>query len=152
MAGISNANLGPDPAGQRDPRRPAGLGAEPVLAGVPLEPDELELCAELGIAFLPWSPLGGIANAGALGTQHPAFHQVAADRGVSPQRLTLAWMLARPPTSSRSPAPAAPRPSATPTPPSTSTLTPAQVATLDGNLRNRCRRGGVPPGVEDSGR
>ena len=27
---------GPDPAGQRDPRRPAGLGAEPVLAGVPL--------------------------------------------------------------------------------------------------------------------
>ena len=28
---------------------------------------ELDLCAELGLAFLPWSPLGGISRASALG-------------------------------------------------------------------------------------
>jgi aryl-alcohol dehydrogenase-like predicted oxidoreductase len=58
---------------------------------------ELELCDELGIAFLPWAPLGGISNAGDLGTKHPAFHQLATELGVSPQRLTLAWLLAKSP-------------------------------------------------------
>lgn len=56
---------------------------------------ELELCAELGIAFLPWSPLGGLADAKELATHHPAFAQVAADRGVSPQQVALAWQLAQ---------------------------------------------------------
>jgi len=55
---------------------------------------ELEHCAELGIAFLPWSPLGGIRNAAELGSRHAAFAQVAADHGVSPQQVTLAWELA----------------------------------------------------------
>ncbi|HEY3259772.1 MAG TPA: aldo/keto reductase [Pseudonocardiaceae bacterium] len=55
---------------------------------------ELRLCDELGIAFLPWSPLGGIGRAGALGTRHARFHKIARDRGVSPQRVCLAWMLA----------------------------------------------------------
>lgn len=58
---------------------------------------EVQLCAELGIAFLPWSPLGGIGAAGALGAQHNAFAQVAAERGVSPQRVCLAWLLAQAP-------------------------------------------------------
>ena len=56
---------------------------------------ELELCAEMGIAFLPWSPLGGIARAGELGGQHAAFAAVAAERGVSPQQVALAWELAK---------------------------------------------------------
>ncbi|NCD18359.1 MAG: aldo/keto reductase, partial [Actinobacteria bacterium] len=56
---------------------------------------ELELCAEMGIAFLPWSPLGGIAQAGELGGQHAAFAEVAAERGVSPQQVALAWELAK---------------------------------------------------------
>jgi aryl-alcohol dehydrogenase-like predicted oxidoreductase len=56
---------------------------------------ELELCDELDIAFLPWSPLGGISRAGELGSRHPAFHEIAAELGVSPQRVTLAWMLAK---------------------------------------------------------
>ena len=59
---------------------------------------ELRHTAELGIAFLPWSPLGGIGNAGDLGSRHRAFAEIAQDRGVSPQRLTLAWMLALAPT------------------------------------------------------
>jgi aryl-alcohol dehydrogenase-like predicted oxidoreductase len=59
---------------------------------------ELRYTADLGIAFLPWSPLGGIGNAGDLGSRHAAFAEIARDRGVSPQRLTLAWMLALAPT------------------------------------------------------
>ena len=55
---------------------------------------ELDLCAELGIAFLPWSPLGGISRAGDLGTVHDVFGEVASGRGVSPQRVALAWELA----------------------------------------------------------
>lgn len=55
---------------------------------------ELELCDELGIAFLPWSPLGGIAKAADLGSAFAPFARVAADRGVSPQQVALAWQLA----------------------------------------------------------
>ena len=55
---------------------------------------ELRHCADLGIAFLPWSPLGGIGRAGDLGARHAAFQEIADARGVSPQQVTLAWMLA----------------------------------------------------------
>jgi len=55
---------------------------------------ELEVCAALGIAFLPWSPLGGITHAGAVGKEHATFQQIADVHGVSPQRVTLAWELA----------------------------------------------------------
>jgi aryl-alcohol dehydrogenase-like predicted oxidoreductase len=54
---------------------------------------ELEHCAGLGIAFLPWSPLGGISNAGELGTNHGVFAEVAAAHAVSPQQVALAWEL-----------------------------------------------------------
>jgi aryl-alcohol dehydrogenase-like predicted oxidoreductase len=55
---------------------------------------ELRLCDELGIAFLPWSPLGGIGRAGVLGGRSAAFDDVARRHGVSAQRACLAWMLA----------------------------------------------------------
>jgi aryl-alcohol dehydrogenase-like predicted oxidoreductase len=58
---------------------------------------ELELCDELGIAFLPWSPLGGISQAGELGSRFEAFAKVGAARGASPQQVCLAWMLAKSP-------------------------------------------------------
>jgi aryl-alcohol dehydrogenase-like predicted oxidoreductase len=58
---------------------------------------ELRHCAGAGIAFLPWSPLGGIGRAARLGSRHTAFAQVADAYGVSPQRVTLAWMLAKAP-------------------------------------------------------
>ncbi|MEV7322034.1 aldo/keto reductase [Streptomyces sp. NPDC093970] len=55
---------------------------------------ELEHCAGLGIAFLPWSPLGGIANAPELSAQQAVFREVADETGVSVYRVTLAWELA----------------------------------------------------------
>lgn len=59
--------------------------------------NELQLCDELGIAFLPWSPLGGITKAAELGSAFAPFAQVADDRGVSPQQVALAWELAQSP-------------------------------------------------------
>ena len=58
---------------------------------------ELELCMELGIAFLPYKPLGGIGEAGSLGSKFVAFQTVADARGVSPQVVSLAWELAKGP-------------------------------------------------------
>ncbi|HEY4226491.1 MAG TPA: aldo/keto reductase [Pseudolysinimonas sp.] len=59
---------------------------------------QLRLCAELGIAFLPWSPLGGIGNADDLGGAGGRFADVARAHGVSPQQVCLAWELALAPT------------------------------------------------------
>jgi aryl-alcohol dehydrogenase-like predicted oxidoreductase len=56
---------------------------------------EIEVCEELGLAFLPWSPLGGLSNAKQLADEHPAFADIATVRGVSPQQVALAWELAQ---------------------------------------------------------
>lgn len=58
---------------------------------------EIEVCRELGLAFLAWSPLGGLADAKDLASRHPAFAEVADARGVSPQQVALAWELAQAP-------------------------------------------------------
>ncbi|MFI2431082.1 aldo/keto reductase [Streptomyces sp. NPDC018693] len=65
---------------------------------------ELRLCAELGLAFLPWSPLGGISRSSLDGPSRTededrfaAFHEVARERGVTPQQVCLAWLLAKSP-------------------------------------------------------
>jgi aryl-alcohol dehydrogenase-like predicted oxidoreductase len=97
MAGISNANpdqirqandiLGGRLVSVQNQFSPAFRSSEP----------ELELCDELKISFLPWSPLGGISAAGGLGEQHSAFAEIAESRGVSPQQVCLAWMLAKSP-------------------------------------------------------
>jgi aryl-alcohol dehydrogenase-like predicted oxidoreductase len=58
---------------------------------------EIELCTELGLAFLPWSPLGGLGNAKELAQKHPAFAEVASELGVSAQQVALAWELAQSP-------------------------------------------------------
>ncbi len=55
--------------------------------------DELKLCEELGVAFLAYSPLGGIARAADVGTHHKPFQDVADARGISPQQAVLAWEL-----------------------------------------------------------
>ena len=55
---------------------------------------EIGVCEDLGLAFLPWSPLGGIARAKDLGSSYAVFNEVAEDRGVSPQQICLAWELA----------------------------------------------------------
>ena len=55
---------------------------------------ELQYCHKHGIAFLPWSPLGGTSGgASAVGDRFPVIGEVAAARGVSPQQVTLAWEL-----------------------------------------------------------
>lgn len=58
---------------------------------------EIDVCAELGLAFLPWSPLGGLTNAKELADKHPAFAEIATERGVSAQQIALAWELAQSP-------------------------------------------------------
>jgi aryl-alcohol dehydrogenase-like predicted oxidoreductase len=55
---------------------------------------EIGVCEELGLAFLPWSPLGGISRAKDLGSTYAVFEEVADERGVSPQQVCLAWELA----------------------------------------------------------
>ena len=97
LAGISNANpeqillareiLGGRLASVQNQFSPAFRSSAP----------ELALCDRLGIAFLPWSPLGGIASAAALGNRFAAFGRVAVARGVSPQVVCLAWHLAQSP-------------------------------------------------------
>jgi aryl-alcohol dehydrogenase-like predicted oxidoreductase len=97
MAGISNAN--PDQIRQANDI----LGGRLVSVQNQFSPrfrssePELRLCDELGMAFLPWSPLGGIGAAGGLGAQHAAYAEIAAAHGVSPQQVCLAWMLSRSP-------------------------------------------------------
>jgi aryl-alcohol dehydrogenase-like predicted oxidoreductase len=63
----------------------------------PLVKGEVRACAERGIAFLPWSPLGGIGHAGdTAGVQ--AVRSAAGRHGVSPQQVVLAWLLSLGPT------------------------------------------------------
>ena len=57
--------------------------------------DTLVHCGDLGLAFLPWSPLGGITSAKKLGDKNAPFQQVADAHGVSPQQVALAWELAQ---------------------------------------------------------
>lgn len=59
------------------------------------EPEEngvLEKCRELGLAFLPYSPLGGTGGAKEIG-KSGAVSQIAQEIGASPQQIVLAWML-----------------------------------------------------------
>jgi aryl-alcohol dehydrogenase-like predicted oxidoreductase len=54
-----------------------------------------EICAQYGIAFLPWSPLGGIDNSESLGNAHfAAFEEQAVKHGVSRFAIAIAWHLA----------------------------------------------------------
>ncbi len=56
--------------------------------------DELQYCVKHGIAFLPWSPLGGTGGgARAVGERFAAFAEIGQAHGVSPQQVVLAWEL-----------------------------------------------------------
>jgi aryl-alcohol dehydrogenase-like predicted oxidoreductase len=59
----------------------------------PIGKGEVALCEERGIAFLPWSPLGGIPKAGEAAGRHGAVREAAEAHGVSPQQVALAWLL-----------------------------------------------------------
>jgi aryl-alcohol dehydrogenase-like predicted oxidoreductase len=132
MAGISNASIEQidiavrvlgegNLASVQNQFSPAFRSSEP----------ELHHTAELGVAFLPWAPLGGSSRAGRLGERHAAFQEVADAHGVSPQQVTLAWMLAKAPVVI--PIPGASRPeSITDSAQATElTLSPAELTRLD---------------------
>ena len=93
MAGVSNAEIAMIDAAQEV------LGGRLVSVQNQFSPrfattiGELQHTVDNGMAFLPWSPLGGISSAGALGSRHVAFGTVAEAHGVSPQRVALAWEL-----------------------------------------------------------
>ncbi|WP_209499211.1 aldo/keto reductase [Streptomyces sp. PvR006] len=100
---------------------------------------ELRLCAELGLAFLPWSPLGGISRSSLDGPsgqredpEFGAFHRVARARGVSPQRVALAWLLARSETVLPIPGASRPESARDSAAAGTLALTAQEVAELDG--------------------
>jgi len=97
MAGISNANeeqirlareiVGDGLVAVQNEFSPAFRSSEP----------EIGVCEDLGLAFLPWSPLGGIGSATALGDRFAAFAEVAEAHEASAQQVCLAWMLAKAP-------------------------------------------------------
>jgi len=63
----------------------------------PLAKGEVDACTERGIAFLPWSPLGGIGKADSTARVDPV-RAAAEAHGVSPQQVALAWLLSLGPT------------------------------------------------------
>jgi aryl-alcohol dehydrogenase-like predicted oxidoreductase len=95
LAGVSNATVGQIDEAQRV------LGGRLASVQNQFSPrfrsseGELEHCEKLGLAFIPWSPLGGIGRADVIERDHPAFAAVAAEVGATPQQVTLAWMLAK---------------------------------------------------------
>ncbi|MEU8776918.1 aldo/keto reductase [Streptomyces sp. NPDC048606] len=100
--------------------------------------DTLDLCTELGLAFLPWSPLGGLSPSAVDDPDDPVpavggpFRALARARGVSPQRVCLAWHLAQSPVVV--PIPGARRPASVRDSAAAGTLTlsPAELAALGG--------------------
>ena len=57
--------------------------------------NELEFCGQHGVAFLPWSPLGGTGGGGGrdVGDRFAALREIGEAHGVSPQQVVLAWEL-----------------------------------------------------------
>ncbi len=60
-------------------------------------PTSSRACTELGIAFLPWSPLGGSTQAREVGSHYAEFAAVGDEIGASAQETVLAWLLATTP-------------------------------------------------------
>lgn len=95
MAGISNATVAQIDEAQ------GILGGRLVSVQNEFSPrfrsseGELEHCEKIGVAFIPWSPLGGIRQADRIAREFPAFAEVAKEVGATPEQVTLAWMLAK---------------------------------------------------------
>jgi aryl-alcohol dehydrogenase-like predicted oxidoreductase len=131
-AGISNADVA-----QIDVARsivgPALVSVQNQFApGWRFSADELAHCAGHGLAFIPWSPFGGVTAAGSLGSTAPAFAEVAQELGVSVYQVTLAWHLAQ--ADVVVPIPGASRPASIQDSAAAADLqlTPEQLARLDG--------------------
>ncbi|MGY1754434.1 aldo/keto reductase [Blastococcus sp. SYSU D01042] len=95
MVGVSNADIA-----QIDVARSivgdAFVGVQNQFSpGWRFSADELAHCAGHGLAFIPWSPFGGVGAAGSLDSSAPAFAELAAELDVSVHQVTLAWHLAQ---------------------------------------------------------
>ena len=53
----------------------------------------LDRCTELGIAFLPWSPLGGALYSKQIDEHYSEFAVVAAEHNATAPEIALAWLL-----------------------------------------------------------
>jgi aryl-alcohol dehydrogenase-like predicted oxidoreductase len=96
--GVSNYNA-------EQLRRAVTMGGTPEQGGVVSvqnqfspryrgDADVMQVCEEFGIAFLPWSPMGGIGRADQLGAgEFGAFREVGLTHGVSAYATTVAWLL-----------------------------------------------------------
>lgn len=58
-----------------------------------VDADVLMRCEETGIAFLPWSPLGGSRDAHDIGSHYQEFAVVGEELGFTAQEVVLAWLL-----------------------------------------------------------
>jgi len=102
--GLSNVNA-------EQLRRAISIGGTPGQGGIVsvqnefspryrLSADVIDICTEFGIAFLPWSPLGGGSNFQKIATgEFGAFDRIASAKGVTAYALTIAWHLSQFPTS-----------------------------------------------------
>ncbi|MEE2778842.1 MAG: aldo/keto reductase [Acidobacteriota bacterium] len=64
---------------------------------VPESDGTLAATGTRNLAFLPWSPLGGMGGAKTLDRGLDALRAVGADHGTGPHRVALAWLLAKGP-------------------------------------------------------
>ncbi len=55
--------------------------------------DVIDLCTATGVAFLPWSPLGGSTQAHDVGSRYAAFTVVGTEVDRTPQEVAIAWLL-----------------------------------------------------------
>jgi aryl-alcohol dehydrogenase-like predicted oxidoreductase len=93
----------------------------------PIHKGEVQACTDRGIAFLAWSPLGGIGSSGSAGGVDPVAAAAEA-HAVSPQQVALAWLLSLGPT--MIPIPGSSRPETI-----TDSLRAAELALDDAELR-----------------
>jgi aryl-alcohol dehydrogenase-like predicted oxidoreductase len=95
MVGISNADIAQIDAA-REIVGPALVSVQNQFSpGYRSSAGELAHCASHGLAFIPWSPFGGVSSAKSLDAQARGFAAVAEELGVSVYRVTLAWHLAQ---------------------------------------------------------
>jgi aryl-alcohol dehydrogenase-like predicted oxidoreductase len=97
--------------------------------GHPYGRAELDLCQQEGLAFMAYSPLGGLAADGPVGAR---FAAVARAHGVSPQQVALAWELSLSPAVIPIPGATRPETILDSVRAATLTLSPSDLATLEG--------------------
>jgi len=94
----------------------------------------LDRCAELQIAFLPWSPLGGTDDARAIGARFQPIADVADELAASVQEVALAWLIAISPAMIPIPGATSPDTVASIVRSATLALSPEQIARISGTM------------------